>query len=230
MDVPGLLLTAAACLGPPLLFLAFVAGRDRPRRPRARWLALLFSGGMFAAAVGYFVFVALDLLPAYESMLAGHSAVDLVMAAYVLGVVGPIEEALKLATVVVATRVLGFRSRPRDAIVHVAAASLGFAAAENWYAMYATGGPDAGRAAVVPFVHLLFAGFTGWGLARSRQAGGRAWPVYGGLALAAAYHGLYDILEFRGGWWHFATMPLVVLLWYFLNRSLGDLAAKPRKP
>ena len=138
--------------------------------------------------------------------------------------VGPVEEVQKLAAVVLSVGRSRRRFHPFDGFLFGAASSLGFAAAENWYSMYANSAPDAGRAAIVPFTHLLFTSFIGWGLARSIAQHGRSAPVYLGIVLAAVYHGLYDLLEFRGGWWHFATMPIVLLLWVFLTRTVKGLA------
>lgn len=215
-----LVLIAAVCIVPPLLFLIFVAAYSKSRRRQAVLLVSMFVSGMFAAAFGFFIFTAIDVLPAYRSLLIGNPEMDTLMVAYVMGVVGPIEETLKLAAVVIMAQSFRMQLKPRDALVFVAASSLGFATSENWYAMYAIGGPDMGRAVVVPFAHLLFSSFTGSGYARSIAYGTGPWPVYGGLALASVYHGLYDILESRGGLWHFATMPMIVLLWYFLTRNL----------
>jgi hypothetical protein len=49
-----------------------------------------------------------------------------------------------------------------------------------------------------------------------------------GAVLAAAYHGLYDVLEYRGGPWHFATLPVVALMWYFLTASLARFRGTER--
>jgi RsiW-degrading membrane proteinase PrsW (M82 family) len=223
-------LTLLSAFAIPLVLLAFVASRDPRPHARAPWMAATFVGGMVAAAVAYFAFEALGLLPEYQALVGGtdHEHADRLV--FSLAVVGPLEETLKLAAVVLALRARRGPLEPADALVFTAAAALGFGAAENWYAMYATGGPDAGRAAVIPFLHLGFSAFTGWGLARSVTSRLRPQPVWTGLALAAACHGLYDVLVDQGGPWRLATLPLVALLWVFLTRSLRDFTRVPLFP
>lgn len=220
-DLPGTFLT---CLIPSGLFLAFIRGQAR--RGTLAWgpLALTFVIGMVAAASAFFLFEDLEVLRVYRPLVSGASADDVERAAFFLAVVGPVEECAKLAAVVFATTLLRDPRAPSDCLVLATASALGFATAENWYAMWATGGPDLGRAAVVPFVHMLFAAFWGWGLGESRRRGGASWPVHLGLGLASAYHGLYNYVEYKGGLWHFATLPIVALLWFFLVRTLGDFA------
>lgn len=230
MSALDALLVLLACGGPPVVLLAFVCSRGVCGKDLVKLVAVAFAAGIVAAAGAFFVFEGLAAFPAYRPLVEGQVPGGDDMTLFLLAVVGPVEECAKLAAVTIA-----FRSRrlgPHEPVVMMAAAALGFAAAENWYAMYAVGGPDAGRAAIVPFMHLLFSSFTGWGLARSAAAGGRPGPVYLGLALASAYHGVFNVLEFRGGWWHFGTMPIVVLLWYFLTRNLNpeDQGQRGRSP
>jgi RsiW-degrading membrane proteinase PrsW (M82 family) len=219
MPLTDVALVALWCLGPPLVLVAFVCTRQPCRGEAAKLVSVAFLAGVVGAALAFFAFEALGQVAIYRPFMEGRLAGSRAMTLFLLVVVGPIEEVVKLAAFTVAFHGRRAPSAPRGAIVQMAATSLGFAAAENWYAMYVTG-PDAGRAAIVPFMHLLFSSFIGWGLARSAAARTGRGAVYLGLLLASAYHGLYDVLEFRGGWWHFATLPLVVLLWLFLTRNL----------
>jgi len=208
------------CAGPPILLLAFVCS-EAPRRHGQIWhVSLSFLSGVTGAAAAFFVFEALGHVAVYRPLLHGQQVAEPAMTVFLLAVVGPTEEVMKLAAAMVALRGNHTLARDGFGMVLMAAASLGFAAAENWYAMYATGGPDPGRAILVPFVHMLFSSLSGFGLTSSADMGGRSGPVYLGLALASLYHGLYDVLEFWGGAWHWATMPLVVLLWLFFTRNV----------
>ena len=227
MDLRTSALSVLACLLPSLVFLVFVYSRDRRKHEEPGYVTLTFVAGMFAAAVAFFLFQGLGLLHVYHSLVEGRSRDDTAQLAFFLAVVGPVEETLKLSAVALTAGRIGSLDEPADGILYSTAAALGFATSENWYAMFATGGPDMGRAAVVPFVHMLFSAFFGWGLGRSLMCRQCSWPVYLGLALAAAYHGLYDVLEYHGGLWHFATMPVVALLWFFLTRSMAGFVRLP---
>lgn len=222
MAWPDLVGTFLTCLVPSGLFLAFIRGQARRGILAWQALALTFVIGMVGAASAFFLFEDLEYLKVYGPLVSGASDDAAARAAFFLAVVGPVEECAKLTAVVLATTMLRDPRTPSDCLVLASASALGFATAENWYAMWATGGPDLGRAAVVPFVHMLFAAFWGWGLGESLRRGGTSWPVYLGLALASAYHGLYNVLHDMGGLWYFATLPIVALLWFFLVRTLGE--------
>ena len=216
--------TFLTCLVPSVLFLAYVRsmGRERPES----WppLALTFVLGMVSAAITFFLFEHLEAVPVYRPLFSGTSEDDIERVTFFLAVVAPIEESWKLAAVLAADRMLRSLDRPADGLVYSSASALGFATAENWYAMWATGGPDWGRAAVVPFVHMLFSAFWGAGLAKTIRERRRSWPVYSGFALASGYHGLYNFLEYKGGLWHFITLPIVALLWLYLLKSFAAFA------
>ncbi len=221
VEVAGTLFT---CLVPSGLLLAFIRARARGGLLDWRPLAITFVFGMVAAATAFFVFEHLAALRVYRPLLVGTPQDDLSRTTFFLAVVGPVEECAKLAAAVLAATAMRGQPAPADFVVLSGASALGFASAENWYAMWATGGPDFGRAGVVPFVHLLFSSFWGWGLGESARRGGASWPAYLGLALASVYHGLYNAIEYHGGLWHFVTLPLVALVWFFLVQTLRDLA------
>jgi RsiW-degrading membrane proteinase PrsW (M82 family) len=172
--------------------------------------------GMFFAAVAFFIFEDLENIRVYEPLVAMRGA-EAEQGVFFFLVAAPVEEVLKLAS---ATLILYLSPQGlslRDAPVLVTASAAGFSACENFYAMWSGQGPDAGRAMVVPFMHILFSSFSGYGLAMSRQ---RRSAMYLGLLLAIAYHGLYNFLEFRAGLWHFLLLPLVLLMYLFMMRSL----------
>jgi RsiW-degrading membrane proteinase PrsW (M82 family) len=205
---------------PALLLLGLVVTRAPRPRLGAGTVAVSLGGGMVAGMAGFFSFTALESLPGYEALFLGTTPERYASTAFLLAVVGPIEETLKIVAVSLTVLRVGAVRRLPDALTHASAAALGFAMVENWYAMWATGGPDFGRAFVIPFLHLLFSSLSGWGLGRSLETG-RRWPLWVGLGLAAAYHGLYDVLQLRGGLWHLATLPVVALLWFFLTETMA---------
>ena len=133
-------------------------------------------------------------------------------------VVGPAEEISKF----LAVRLVAFRSlyfeEPMDGLVYGAAASLGFASLENLFYIFQFG-PEVmiGRAPISTLAHVIFGSF--WGYALGRQAQQRksnALWVSVGLTVAAAVHGLFNVLIF--------VQPLTSLiivglgLWWVLSR------------
>lgn len=227
MDLRSTTFSILGSLLPSFLLLAYVHSQDRRKNEQLRFIILTFAAGMFAAVIAFFVFEFLGLTSVYRSVLYGVRTDELSLAAFTFGVIGPTEEILIFAAVVLTASRLGTLDEPADGILYTTAAALGFASSENWYAMWATGGLDLGRAAVVPFVHMLFSAFSGWGLGHALVEGGQRWPVYLGLALASTYHGLYNYVEFQGGLWHFVTLPIVAILWVFLTRTLGGFVRLP---
>ena len=218
----------AVSLVPALLLLIIIYTRTPDPRENPVHVALTFASGMVSAAASYFVFHGLELISVYNTLMQGVFTDELETGAFTLLVIGPVEETMKLGAVVATACTLGFVHHPAEALIFSSAAALGFATAENWYAMWATGGPDFGRAILVPLLHVLFSSFSGWGIARSYEKKGASWPVLLGLSLAAAYHGLYNYLEFRGGLWRYLTLPLVAGLYLFFSRTLGALSQRPR--
>gem|GEM_PF-3438888 len=202
---------------PPVLFLLYLAEQSgKSFRHQKGTISLCFSLGMFFAAVAFFIFEDLENIRVYEPLVAMRGQ-EAEQGVFFFLVVAPVEEVLKLASAT-----LTFFLRPKglsliDAPVLVTASAAGFSACENFYAMWSGHGPDAGRAMVVPFMHILFSSFSGYGLAMSGQ---RRSAMYIGLSLAIVYHGLYNFLEYRAGQWHFLILPLVLLMYLFMIRSI----------
>jgi RsiW-degrading membrane proteinase PrsW (M82 family) len=118
-------------------------------------------------------------------------------------VVGPIEEAVKMAAVLVYAYRKPQFNEPVDGVVYSASAALGFAAAENVMYM-ARFGSDIFmvRGILSNPGHALFAAF--WGLALSRakaqsNVGGlRTRTIVGGWLAAAMLHALFDLILSSG--------------------------------
>ena len=132
-----------------------------------------------------------------ESVVSGQASIVTVAAA-MLFVVGPVEELSKFAAV----RLVPYRSlyfdEPIDGLVYSAAASLGFAAAENFVYILEFGpAVMLARAPLSTLAHLVFGGIWGYALALQgqRKRGGTALLIVG-LGLAAAAHGLFNVAVF----------------------------------
>ena len=191
----------------------FVRGRAYRPKPR-RLLALAFFYGMLStipAGILNTLFIGDDLL---------DGAADLAsVAAAMLFVVGPVEETSKF----LAVRLGPYRSlyfdEPRDGMVYAAATSLGFASLENLlYILNFGPWVMLGRAPISTLAHVIFGSFWGYGLALQAQEGRRARRLWlaAGLAVAAAIHGLFNVLVFT--LWPLALLLVGLGLWWTLSR------------
>ena len=185
---------AILAFAPGLFWLWFFV-RGRAYRPKpGRLLALAFFLGML------FTLPAAGLEFALLRDADVRIGADLATAAAaMLFVVGPVEELSKF----LAVRLGPYRSlyfdEPRDGLVYGVGASLGFASVENFVYILSFG-PEVMllRAPISTLAHVVFGSF--WGIAlgvqaqRGRRRRGLWVPV--GLFLAAAVHGVFNILVF----------------------------------
>lgn len=193
----------------------FVHGRSYRPKPR-RLLVLAFFLGM------------LSTIPAAALEFAFLNDADIdvgadlaTVAAAMLFVVGPVEETSKF----LAVRLGAFRSlyfdEPRDGLVYAAAASLGFASLENLGYIFIYG-PEVMivRAPLSTVAHVIFGSFWGYALGMQAQEGQRAkglWLV-AGLIVAAATHGVFNILLSSLVGALLALLLAGLGLWWTLNR------------
>ena len=183
---------AVLAFAPGLFWLwFFVRGRAYRPKPR-RLLAYAFLLGMLVTVpAGILEFILIDLpgIDVEESLAAGVTAM--------LFVVGPVEELSKFAAVRLGPYRSLYFDEPRDGLVYAVAASLGFASLENLLYILAYG-PEVmvSRAPLSTLAHVIFGSFWGMalGLQVDRQRRGRTLWLLAGLAIAAALHGVFNIL------------------------------------
>jgi len=229
----GLIPIFVACFAPSLAFAGYIALKDRYKPEPLRFVLGVFAGGVLAATAAL---VAFDLLARLEhyTLLGANigQAPDAAIFAFAFGVIGPIEEVAKF--IVVWGTVYRFRviAEPVDGIVYAAAAALGFATFENWYAMVSLDEVIWSRALTLPFNHVLFSSAWGYALAadfcRPAPATGRpraerlrgAALVAVGLALSIVYHGLYDYIVLSEVVPHYLALPIILFLWIWMQLAI----------
>lgn len=194
-------------LAPALAFLVLILALDR-REPEPLALVLEVMGlGAASALPAALVEIALEGLPVFSLHgLAGAAAVAFLQ-------VAPVEEAAKLAVVLLfAWRKPSFNEE-NDGIVYAGASAIGFALLEN-VIYVARLGLEAGAArafSAVP-LHVFTAVLAGLHVGRARFAaspGRAAGLVLRGFALAWAVHGLYDMLALSGSALALLLLPLL---------------------
>lgn len=194
MDSLGL--AAALALAPGLFWLWFFARKNSYRPEPRRLVIATFILGMLSTIPAALLEHALirDSLDRPELTL-GSLAVNMFF------FVGVVEEFSKF----LAVRLYAYPSRyfeePMDGLVYAAAASLGFASAENFFYIYILDfGPAVmiGRAPLSTLGHLVFGSFWGYSLGLAwRHQGTRRWAVPG-LLIAAALHALFNVMVIGG--------------------------------
>ena len=178
---------------PGLFWLWFYLRRDAYRPAPRRLIAVTFGLGCLStipAGIIEFIFLG-DSLLEEGGGLGG-------VAAGMLFVVGPVEEACKFAVV----RLKPYRSlyfdEPMDGLVYAAAASLGFASLENLFYVLEFG-PEVMivRAPVSTVSHLVHGSIWGYALGLHQASGyRRSMLVAASLVLAAFIHAIFNILAF----------------------------------
>ena len=189
---------------PGLFWLWFYLRKDSYQPAPRRLIALTFGLGCLATIPAAIV-EALVLGDSFLEESAGLGGV----AAGMLFVVGPVEEACKFAAV----RFKAYRSlyfdEPMDGLVYAAAASLGFASLENLFYVLQFG-PEVMilRAPLSTVAHLVFGGIWGYALGLHHASGyRRSMLVVGALALGACTHAVFNILVSA-----LLPIPLAILL------------------
>ena len=191
MTAVGVLLIA---FSPGLFWLWFFVRLDRLRPSSRRWIALTFLLGMVSTVpAGLVSYILIPEDPFSPNATLASISVSMLL------VVGPVEETCKFLAIRLGVyRSLHFEE-PMDGLVYGAAASLGFASLENLLYVL-TYGPEVMllRAPFSTLAHLVFGSLWGYGLGL-RRVGHGARVVWGSLAGAAVFHGVFNILVLQSG-------------------------------
>ncbi|MDA0677530.1 MAG: PrsW family glutamic-type intramembrane protease [Chloroflexi bacterium] len=199
--------TVVSAIIPGLLWLwVFTHGRSYRGAPH-KILFIAFVLGMVSVIPAAFIesqFIDEDSI--------GFGVTDLsALAAAMFFIVGPVEEASKFLSV----RVGVYRTRhlrePLDGLIYGAAASLGFATAENIGYAFAYG-PEVmiARGPVSTVAHVIFGSLWALTLNPGSPPFQRKLTGFAGLLAAAFLHGLFNVLAFSGWGIFFALLLIVV--------------------
>ncbi len=186
-----------AALAPGIFWLwFFLRGRSYHPNPRRLVAGTFFLGMVAVIPAGLIEFLLAPDIPDSIGASAGTAAGVMFL------IVGPVEELSKFFAVRLwAARSLHF-DEPLDGLVFAAAASLGFASAEN--VLYAVQyGPEVMivRGPLSTMAHVVFGSFWGAALARKQLAPERRDLLITGLLFAAAAHGAFNFAAVTGFWW-----------------------------
>jgi RsiW-degrading membrane proteinase PrsW (M82 family) len=207
---------------PALVVLYYYYNKDRHPEPWG-WVALVFVLG--ALSIG----VALPLELWAQRWLPAQGGLFLEC----LLIPGLIEEAVKLAVVVLAVFWRRDFNEPVDGLIYGMAAALGFTFAEDWL-YYLTHGADWSRifsTVAHPWFSCFWASSLGWAKFRPWPAG--VGLVLLGLGASMAVHGLFDFLILASdrieacGWLRLFLTPLLIVLYLVVERQLETARLRP---
>jgi RsiW-degrading membrane proteinase PrsW (M82 family) len=151
------------------------------------------------------------------------------------GIVGLVEEGVKLAALILAVYRHAQFDEVIDGILYAVTASLGFATLEN-IAYVLEGGAEVGllRAALSVPGHAFFGAVMGFYVGVARFSPRPAPWLALALLLAAATHAAYDAAIFTKTWVALLVIPFVFLLWraslHFVRRAHAMDAARSAPP
>jgi len=225
METSLLLLLA---ISPGLFWLWYFYSRDRYEPEPLSWIVLIYFFGIA-------VTIPVALVQGTISLF--------VPGVFVAVLVAPVfEETAKYLVVrrtVYETREF---NEPVDGIVYAAAAGLGFATLENVLYVFSALETSLGLAVQTGIVrafisvpgHVLFSVMWGYALGRARfmPPGKRTAVILGGLLLAMAAHGLFNLLLYTAIGFAVLILVVVPLLWLAvhrrINHALSESAFRPR--
>jgi len=210
---------------PGLLWLWFVYKKDRYEPEPVIWVIIVFFAGALVTIPT--ALIEKSLSSSMGLHMIGSSA-DAAKASWI--VAGIVEEAAKLAVVIIIMWKRDGFNEPMDGLVYAAAASLGFASAESIVRIKHYGAMVVlFRGPMAVLGHMLFSSMWGYALGRAKFEPQRRLSLLAkGFVLAAFFHGLYNFLIFTRVIASIALYILTALLWNMLARMVDD--AEKRSP
>ena len=219
METSLLLLLAIV---PALFWLWYFYSRDKYDPEPLSWIVLI-----------YFFGIAVTIPVALVQGTIGLFVPGVVVAVLVAPVFEETAKYLVVRRTVYETREF---NEPVDGIVYAAAAGLGFATLEN--VLYVFSALESSLALAVQtgvvraFIsvpgHVLFSVMWGYALGRARfmPPGQRPAIIFGGLVLAMAAHGLFNLLLYDALGFAVLILVVVPLLWLAVHRRIRDALAR----
>lgn len=189
-----MLRSLAALIAPTAFWAGYLRYKDRYQPEPLRWMGLAYVLGLASGWVGLRGYLLLEGLGLPADPLALAAVGRLPFLAYCIGVVGLLEEAVKLLPFLLVVPRLRHFDEVLDGIIYASCIALGFATYENLlYLPLLDGFALWGRAVASPLTHTVFASIWGFTIASALLGGRRLLPAaLQGLLLAALLHGLYD--------------------------------------
>ena len=218
METSLLLLLAIV---PALFWLWYFYSRDKYEPEPLSWIVLI-----------YFFGIVITIPVAITQGIIGLILPEILIAVLVAPVFEETAKYLVVRRTVYETREF---NEPVDGIVYAAAAGLGFATLENIIYVFSALESSFSLALQTGIVrafisvpgHVLFSVMWGYALGRARfmPPGQRPAIIFGGLVLAMAAHGLFNLLLYDALGFAVLILVVVPLLWLAVHRRIRDALA-----
>jgi len=222
----GIILTGI--FTPALFWLGYFTYKDRAHPEPFGPMGATFLMGLGAAwlCLRFYAYLPLLGIPSDPSVLAETDRWGFL--GYALGVIGPLEEFCKFLPFLLIIRFKSF-DEEIDGIIYACTIALGFASWENIrYLKYLDGFELYGRAFASPLTHTIFASIWGYLVGRAKLKGTPLLPAaLGGLAISAAFHGLFDFFTLSLAL-RIPAALLILMLWIWMIRVLEKLDSAAR--
>ncbi|MDE0311508.1 MAG: PrsW family glutamic-type intramembrane protease [Caldilineaceae bacterium] len=214
---------------PGLFLIWFYVRLDKTRPEPWRLIVSTFALGGLATFPAFMIHRPLELFLNGDSLPVAMSPLWSLLVLHLL-IIGPVEELCKFAAVRFGPYRSLYFDEPLDGMVYAAIASLGFASVENFDYVLEYG-PEImlARAPLSTFAHLVFASVWGYALGQHYASGEqRGRRLVGSLALAAALHGLFNVLVSYESWVPLliaGLYPLIGGVWIYRAFRKGDASS-----
>lgn len=202
---------------PPLGFLAYLVSADRREPEPLQMILYALLLGVISTFPAALAEAVLGSLPIFSMEgLAGAAAKSFFM-------IAPVEEACKLAVILMCVWKNRNFNEENDGIVYVTASAIGFALFENIFYVWSNGfGTGIARAFTSIPLHTFCGVIMGHYVGRARFAADRPSAnrlILTGFLFAVAIHGLYDTFALSGTALGLLIVPLVIAL-FIIGKSL----------
>ncbi len=211
-----------AIAAPTLFWFAYHHYKDRYQPEPILALSFAYLIGIGAALTSHLIYTELNALNLFLDSHELTQVSQTVLYAYSIGVIGGVEEGVKLALFLFYIRMLPHFDEPVDGIIYAAMIALGFASYENiGYLPYLDTWPALGRAFASPMVHILFASIWGYAYSHAHFGSGAVirWTL-GGFVIACVAHGIYDAFSIVMSPWTQVVPALIILVIWILRMML----------
>ena len=206
---------------PPLIFLVFIMYMDRSEPEPLGLIIKVMALGALSAVPAAFLEWALGLMPVIT-----HSGA--LVESFIR--IAPVEEACKLAVVLLFIWNHPAFNEENDGIVYMSASAIGFAVLENiLYVLHLGFNIAIMRAVTAIPLHTFTGVIMGYSVGLAKFSNRPKLNVFKGFLLAYLFHGLYDTFGLSQsvlGWLLFPTVILVVVCGILFLRKGRQLSLK----
>lgn len=194
---------------PVVILLFLFLRRDTRKKESAFYVWRAFVLGFIALFPAALIELGISALP----VALTEMGTDLFRAYLVSGLV---EEATKLAVVMIFIYSKPYFDEASDGIIYTVTTSLGLAFFENILYSFGSLATLIIRAFTAVPLHASASGIMGYFVGQSKFS--ERPQIFPGLLAAVAVHGTYNFLLFLGGWKSFLTIPLLVAAFWIVFR------------